>query len=73
MTGAELNAWRKTHGLTETQAAEIAGVSQAMWNMVESGERKIDSRMRSAVLSYRGRPSLAGKLQKASRGPYKGG
>ncbi len=40
-TPAELRAWRKTEGLTQTRAASLAGVDIRAWQRWESGERAV--------------------------------
>lgn len=37
---APLRVWREYRGLTQTQLAEMAGVTQAMVTMIETGRRK---------------------------------
>ncbi len=49
MTAAELRAWRKTHGMTQKQAAKWVGVSERTWIRFEAGERDVPKWLRIIV------------------------
>ncbi|HFC97509.1 MAG TPA: XRE family transcriptional regulator [Thermosulfurimonas dismutans] len=41
LSGEELRAWRKKHGLTQAELAWLLGVSQSAIGKWETGDRKI--------------------------------
>lgn len=60
-----LKDFRKNHGLTQAQAAEIVGVQSVSWSRWETGQRKIDRAILPTVAEKTGispralRPDLA--------------
>ena len=40
-TPEQLKAWRKTEGLSQTKAAEVAGVKLRAWARWEHGDREV--------------------------------
>jgi len=47
-------AWREHRGLTQVQAAELAGMSQPVLTRIESGARKFDaSHLTKLAIAYR--------------------
>ena len=51
-TPEQIRAWRKGEGLSQTKAAEMAGVKLRAWARWESGERSVPQWLRD-VLVYR--------------------
>lgn len=53
----KLREWRSREGLTATQAAELAGVSQAQWTRYETGQRAIAPTRVAAISKITGIPA----------------
>jgi DNA-binding transcriptional regulator YiaG len=63
-TREEVRAWREAEGLTQAEAARIAGVGMRHWRSIESGRRPVPQWLGDALMARWGSAPRADEIRR---------